>query len=308
MPLRHRMISPPRPLYLAGPTGSGKTAIALALSHLCSNVEIVNADAFQAYRGMEILSAAPTAEERRVCPHHLFSCLDPSEENDAATFARLARAAITDVSSRALPVVVGGSGLYLKAITHGLAPTPKGDPQLRAELEREPLETLIARYRSVDPEGAAKTDLRNRRYVTRNLEISILTGQPASQLKAKWARESPDLQAVYLVRDRGDLHDRISLRTDSLFDLGVIEEVGSLPSLSLTASKAIGVPEIRRYLSGEIDEKTCREALVLATRQYVRRQDSWFRREPGFFPLPVARGEESQETASRIARHFSLLP
>lgn len=297
-----------RPLYLAGPTGSGKTAIALAISRLCGPVEIVNADAFQAYRGMEILSAAPGIEERRICPHHWFSCLDPAEENDAATFARLARAAIDEVSSRALPVVVGGSGLYLKAITHGLAPTPKGDPQLRAELDTQSLETLIARYRSLDPEGASKTDLRNRRYVTRNLEISILTGQPASRLKAKWARETPDLQAVYLLRDREDLHNRIALRTDSLFDSGVVKEVETLPPLSLTASKAIGIPEIRRYLSGEINEEACREALVLATRRYARRQESWFRREPGFVRLPVARDEDPRKTAERIARHFSLLP
>ena len=293
-------------LYLAGPTGSGKTAVALAFAHLCSPVEIINADAFQAYRGLELLSAAPSEEEKQICPHHLFSCLNPEEENDAATFARLARAAMEQVSSRARALVVGGSGLYLKAITHGLAPTPKGDPALRAKLEEQSLDSLVEQYRSLDPEGAGRTDLQNRRYVTRNLEICLLSGQPASVLKANWERNNPEVRAVYLSRDREDLHDRIELRNTRLFDSGVIEEVRALPTLSATAGKAIGIPEIRGFLRGEMDETTCRETLLLATRQYARRQETWFRREPAFHRLPVSRGEDPEQTARRIARHFSL--
>ncbi len=162
------------PVYLAGPTGSGKTAIALALAKELGPTEIINADAFQIYRGMEILSAAPTDEEMSEVPHHLFGILDPSSPCDAAQFAALAKETIEEVRARATPLVVGGSGVYLKSITHGLADTPKANPELRAQLDTLPLDELVSRYEKLDPKGALETHLRNRRYVTRNLEICLL--------------------------------------------------------------------------------------------------------------------------------------
>ena len=301
-------MTPPRrqPLYVAGPTGCGKTAVSLALARLFTPVAIVNADAYQIYRGLEILSAAPAPAERAACPHHLFGVLEPTDENDAAEHARRAHATLATIPGDALPLVVGGSGLYLKAITHGLAPTPKGDPTLRAELEAEPLESLVERYRGLDPAGAATTNLLNRRYVTRNLEICLLAGRPASELKAEWAVSEPEIRAVYLQRDRADLDERIVRRTAAMFDAGVIEEVARLESLSGTAAKAIGIAEIRSLRRGEITEPACREAIRLATRQYAKRQENWFRREPAFHPLPLPRDEAPEVTAARIARHFSL--
>ena len=301
-------MTPPRrqPLYVAGPTGCGKTAVSLALARLFTPVAIVNADAYQIYRGLEILSAAPAPAERAACPHHLFGVLEPTDENDAAEHARRAHATLATIPGDALPLVVGGSGLYLKAITHGLAPTPKGDPTLRAELEAEPLESLVERYRGLDPAGAATTNLLNRRYVTRNLEICLLAGRPASELKAEWAVSEPEIRAVYLQRDRADLDERIVRRTAAMFDAGVLEEVARLESLSGTAAKAIGIAEIRSLRRGEITEPACREAIRLATRQYAKRQENWFRREPAFHPLPLPRDEAPEVTAARIARHFSL--
>jgi len=301
-------MTPPRrqPLYVAGPTGCGKTAVSLALARLFTPVAIVNADAYQIYRGLEILSAAPAPAERAACPHHLFGVLEPTDENDAAEHARRAHATLATIPGDALPLVVGGSGLYLKAITHGLAPTPKGDPTLRAELEAEPLESLVERYRDLDPAGAATTNLLNRRYVTRNLEICLLAGRPASELKAEWAVSEPEIRAVYLQRDRADLDERIVRRTAAMFDAGVIEEVARLESLSGTAAKAIGIAEIRALRRGEITEPACREAIRLATRQYAKRQENWFRREPAFHPLPLPRDEAPEVTAARIAQHFSL--
>lgn len=301
-------MTPPRrqPLYVAGPTGCGKTAVSLALARLFTPVAIVNADAYQIYRGLEILSAAPAPAERAACPHHLFGVLEPTDENDAAEHARRAHATLATIPGDALPLVVGGSGLYLKAITHGLAPTPKGDPTLRAELEAEPLESLVERYRDLDPAGAATTNLLNRRYVTRNLEICLLAGRPASELKAEWAVSEPEIRAVYLQRDRADLDERIVRRTAAMFDAGVTEEVARLESLSGTAAKAIGIAEIRALRRGEITEPACREAIRLATRQYAKRQENWFRREPAFHPLPLPRDEAPEVTAARIARHFSL--
>lgn len=295
-----------QPLYLAGPTGCGKTAVSLALARLVAPVEIANADAYQIYQGLAILSAAPDPADLAVCPHHLFGTLAPTEENDAAEHARRTHAALAAIPASALPLVVGGSGLYLKAITHGLAPTPKGDPTLRAELDAISLESLVERYRLLDPAGAATTNLLNRRYVTRNLEICLLTGRPASALKAEWAIAAPKIRAVYLQRDRDDLDERITRRTAAMFEAGVVDEVTRLGSLSVTAAKAIGIAEIQALLRGEITETACREAIRLATRQYAKRQENWFRRETAFHPLRLPRDEDPETTAVRIVRHFSL--
>ncbi len=293
-------------LYLAGPTGSGKTAVALALARLVPPVEIINADAYQAYRGLEILSAAPSAAEHTLFPHHLFGVLDPSQENDAASFAQRARQTIAEVATRALPLVVGGSGLYLKAITHGLAPTPPGDPELRADLDALDLEEIIARYQALDPVGAAETNLKNRRYVTRNLEICLLTGRPASELKSEWQEQAPAIRAVYLHRDREDLRERIGQRTRAMFEAGVLDEVAALGELSATAAKAIGIPQIRACLRGEMDRESCLEAIAQATRAYAKRQETWFRREAAFEKLPLPADESAEATAARITDLFSL--
>lgn len=293
-------------LYLAGPTGSGKTAIALALARLAGPVEIINADAYQAYRGLEILSAAPGKDERSICPHHLFSVLDPSEENDAASFARRARATVAEVATRALPLVVGGSGLYLKAITHGLAPTPPGDPALREDLEALPLDQLVARYEALDPVGAAETNLKNRRYVSRNLEICLLAARPASELKREWQEQTPAIRAVYLHRDREDLRERIGRRTRAMFEAGVLDEVTAAGPLSATAAKAIGVPQIQACLRGEMERESCLEAITQATRAYAKRQETWFRREAAFVKLLLPADESAEATATRITDLFSL--
>ena len=278
-------MSPPYfPIYLAGPTGSGKTAVALELARVLEPVEIINADAFQVYRGMEIISAAPPDAERAGIPHHLFGILDPSENCDAALFATLARETIAEVSQRAIPLVVGGSGLYLKAITHGLAPTPKSDPDLRAELDQESLETLVSRYEALDPNGAAATNLKNRRYVTRNLEICLLSGRPASKLK----------------RERGELYDRINQRTPQMFHDGVVAEIQALTTTSQTADKAIGIREIREYLAGNLDEAACIEAIRQATRRYAKRQLSWFKRETAFHSIDITASDSAMSIVSRI--------
>ena len=295
------------PLYLAGQTGCGKTAIARELTRKIAPVEIVNADAFQTYRGMEILSAAPSAQERANCPHHLFGILDTASECDAANFATRAKACITEIGTRAVPLVVGGSGLYLKAITHGLAPTPKGDQALRAELDLISLDELVARYRHLDPEGAEKTNLKNRRYVTRNLEICLLTGRPASTLKSEWLINSPAIRAIYLHRERDDLYERINHRTRVMFESGVVDEVARLGPLSTTAEKAIGLREIRAHLSGDLDRETCIASIQQSTRHFAKRQETWFKRETAFHRIEVRPDEDPATTAMRIVELISHL-
>ena len=301
--------APFAPIYLAGQTGSGKTAVALELAgRLELPVEVINADAYQIYRGLEIISAAPTEEERSSAPHHLFGILDPTEECDAARFAELAKAKIAEVGQRALPLVVGGGGLYLKAITHGIAPTPKGDPKLREKLDQKTLKDLVSEYQSLDPEGATATNLQNRRYVTRNLEICLLTGRPASELKSEWQDNEPDITAFYLERSREDIYDRIKLRTLQMFESGVIEEISNLGELSATSAKAIGIREIQSLIAGEIDVTSCTEEIQKITRRYAKRQEFWFRRETAFRRIPITPEQTTEQITDALTAHLPALP
>lgn len=296
------------PIFLAGQTGCGKTSVALALAAQLGNVEIVNADAYQIYRGLEILSAAPTAEERAVCPHHLFGILDTAEVSDAAAFAKRARALIDTISRRAIPLVVGGSGLYLKAVTHGLAPTPKSDVALRSSFEKRSLESLVEEYQRLDPVGAKTTNLQNRRYVTRNLEICLLAGRPASDIKNEWERAQPEIDACYLHRDREEIYQRINQRTITMFEDGVVEEIAALTDISDTARKAIGLTEIQQLLKGEIERSECIATIQQITRRYAKRQASWFRRESAFDRVEIRSDESPGDVASRIVATLGRTP
>jgi len=275
-------MSPP-PHYICGPTASGKSALAIQLAREVDG-EIVNADAFQLYRGLEILTAAPSLAEQSEVPHHLFGALHPSQPNDAQSYVDLATPVIHDIQSRGkTPIVTGGSGLYLKFLTHGASPLPTGDAALRAELDARPLEDLYAQLESLDPVEASRTDSRNRRYVSRALEICLLTGQKASELRDQWQSASSHreeyLRGYLIQRPRPDLHARIAKRTRMMLEGGAIEEVAALTELSSHLEKAIGFREIRSLLAGEIDRATCEDLINAATRQYARRQETWFRRE-----------------------------
>lgn len=273
----------PHPIYVCGPTASGKTSLALRLAREHDG-EVVNADAFQLYRGLEIVSAAPRAEELAQAPHHLFSVLDPSETNDAQRYAGMAKPVIAEILSRGkTPVVVGGSGLYLKFLTHGAAEVPPADAALRHQLDARSLEDLVCELRSLDPVEAARTNLQNRRYVSRALEICLLTGQKASALRDRWESANREIDATltgYVIRrTRADLHERIGRRTKAMLDGGALDEVAALGNVSNNCGKAIGFREIRRLLDGEIDRGTCEELINAATRQYAKRQETWFKRE-----------------------------
>lgn len=273
----------PAPIFVCGATASGKTARALALAGELDG-EIVNGDAFQIFRGIETLSAAPTEEEMSLFPHHLFGVLGPAENCDAGRFSEMAVPVVSEIQGRGkTPVVVGGSGLYLKFLTHGPSPLPKGDGAIRAEMDARPLGDLLEELEKLDPVEAAQVHRGNRRYVSRSLEICRLTGEKVSELRDGWERKTKELdaslQGVWLVRDRADLHERIALRTKQMLSEGAIEEVARLDGIHGNWEKAIGVKEIRRHLSGEISMEECEELIVFATRQYAKRQETWFRRE-----------------------------
>lgn len=248
--------------------------------------EIVNADAFQLYRGLETLTAAPDPGDLARVPHHLYSVADSSEPMDAARYRGLALPVIAGVRDRgALPIVVGGSGLYLKFLTHGPSPLPSADPALRADLEDTPLDELNRRLAELDPAEAARIDTQNARYVQRAVEICILTGRPASELRQSFSRTASDLRGVVLEWDPSALEERIRERTSAMLRSGAVAEVEMLPPDATTASKAIGVTEIRGHLAGETDLATCTERIVVATRQYAKRQRTWFRREQWLTPV-----------------------
>lgn len=290
-------------IYLAGQTGSGKTAVAIELSRqMDTPVEIINADAYQVYRGLEIISAVPTPAEQASIPHHLFGVLASSEECDAVHFSKLARSKIAEVATRAIPLVVGGSGLYLKAITHGLAKTPKGNPELRRKLDQRPLENLVEEYQSLDPDGAAITNLKNRRYVTRNLEICILTGSPASSIKNEWHDNAPDILGFYLERSREDIYHRINRRSLAMFEAGVVNEISRLSDLSTTAAKAIGIREIESLIACKIGEEECVAEIQKATRRLAKRQEAWFKRETLFSRIKASPNDSPEQLASKIRK------
>ena len=273
----------PLPFFICGPTASGKSTLALEMAEKLDG-EIVNADAFQLYRGLELISAAPSPEEHAQVPHHLYGVLEPSAAADAGYFLRLARPLIEAIQARGkTPVVTGGSGLYLKFLTHGPAPLPTADASLRAQLDARPLADLVAQLESLDPLEAARTALKNRRFVSRALEICLLSGQKASDLRDGWEAQTAQLTArlcgCVIQRSRPDLHARIARRTRAMLDGGAIEEVSALTNASANCEKAIGIREIRALVAGQITRATCEDLINAATRQYAKRQESWFRRE-----------------------------
>lgn len=275
--------SPESMFFVCGPTASGKSAHALEMAREMDG-EIVNADAFQLYRGVEVLTAAPPASDREKAPHHLYGVLEPSQPVDAMAYLRMVVPVIEEILSRGkTPVITGGSGLYLKFLSHGPSPLPPGEPGLRLELDALELPELVARLREHDPVEAARTDLNNRRYVSRALEVCLLAGVPCSSLRDIWEQSSREregrLRGAFLQRTREELHGRIEARTRAMLEGGAIEEVAALHDAAPGLEKAIGLGEIRRLLAGEIDWKACEELINAATRQYAKRQETWFKRE-----------------------------
>lgn len=279
------------PIYVCGPTASGKSTLAIELAQRL-NGEIVNADAYQLYQRINIISAAPNTEERQQAPHHLYGVLTPDKTCDAMLYREMALPVIAEIQSRGkTPIITGGSGMYLKFLTHGPSPVPAGDDTLRAELKNDSDETLIARLTELDPEGAAMTNLQNRRYIIRALEICLLSGQKMSVIKNDWKKATEEkekhLRGVYLLWDRELLRQRINLRAKIMLDTGAIEEVAALKNTSSTCDKAIGIPQIRSHLSDEITREECEERIAAATRQYAKRQRTWFSKEKWLTPCPV---------------------
>jgi len=271
---------------VVGPTATGKTALSLALAGALGG-EVVNADSMQLYRGMDIGTAKLRPDEREGVPHHALDLWDVTEAASVAEYQRVARAAVDDILARGrVPLLVGGSGLYVRAVLERFE-FPGTDPDVRARLEAElaargpaPLYERLAAHA---PEAAARILPGNGRRIVRALEVLELTGVPIS---AELPQLEPYYDAVHIGVDVDSavLDEWIAVRVDRMWALGLVDEVRALEAAGLrrgrTASRALGYQQVLGYLAGEGTEAQAREDTVRATRRFVRRQRSWFRRDP----------------------------
>jgi tRNA dimethylallyltransferase len=264
---------------LAGPTAVGKSDFAVEIAERM-RTEIVGADAFQVYKGFEILSGKPSMTLQARIKHHLIDVLPVTENCDAARFATLAEKEIGDLNQKGLvPLVVGGSGFYIDALLSPLSDLPPSDQLLRDQLAKEPLDALLAELKRRDPLAFAEIDRQNRRRIERAIEVIRLTGKPFSGYRRPPASDRQDLGLI-LSRPRPDLHLRIDQRVRWMLENGAIEEVASASELSMTARQMIGISEISRFLSKEISFHECVRLIQAATRQYAKRQITWFKTGP----------------------------
>lgn len=291
---------PGRTIFLAGPTASGKSEVAKHLAVLL-DAEIVSADAYQVYRGMPILTAAPDPVlDGVLIPHHLIGIIPVAQTWNASDHYRLATSVIDAIHQRGrTAIVVGGSGLYLKFLTHGMSEAPPADEELRKGFALRELPDLVDELTRRDPEGAAMTDLVNRRYVERNLEIVILGGRPLASWKSNWNRE-PAGPGWVIQWEPSGLEERIAGRARAMMESGVLDEVASLGPCSATAQRTLGLAEVASHLAGEIDRDECVRLLTLATRRYARRQRTWLRREKWMRKLEADRFSSSFALATQV--------
>jgi tRNA dimethylallyltransferase len=278
-----------RVLVVAGPTASGKTTLALELASRLG-AEIVNADSQQVYRGLDVATAKPTAVERAAVPHHLLDLVAPGEGMDASRFVGLADRAIADIAARGrFPLVVGGTGLYLRALLHGVVAAPGRDPELRARLEEEAARlgrpALHARLADVDPEAAARIRPMDLVRIVRALEIAAGGTRP-SELYAAHGFQDQRYTATVLALDppRAELHARIAARVEAMFAGGLLDEARALLDLCggrLPDRVPIGYAEAVACLRGEISRAEAARRVLVAHRRYARRQVVWLRKESG---------------------------
>jgi tRNA dimethylallyltransferase len=268
---------------LVGATASGKSAIALDVARALGDVEIVTVDSMQVYRGLDIGTAKPTAAERAEVPHHLLDLVDPEQEFSVAEFQRAARIAIDDITARGRrPLLVGGTGLYLRAVVDDLD-LPGQFPAVRAELGLEPdTAALHRRLVELDPLAASRTTDGNRRRIERALEVTIGSGRPFSSFGPglETYPAGPVLVGVEVPLD--ELDPRIEARVGAMLDAGLVEEAARLVGrpLSRTAARALGYEELLEHLAGHRTLEDATAETVRRTRRLARRQIRWFRRDP----------------------------
>jgi tRNA dimethylallyltransferase len=308
------------PIFIAGPTAVGKSEISLLLAEKISG-EIIAADSMQVYRGLDIGTAKPSPAERARVPHHLIDICDLTENFDAAQFIRFAQKAVEEIQlQNKVPIFCGGTGLYFKAFLSGLGEAPATNPELRAELEATSFESLLHELRERDPAAYEKIDKQNPRRVIRAVEVIRLTGKPFSAQRARWGETPGEPSALADSGSRGrsphrlycftrqpaDLHARINARVDAMFARGLVDETRELLKRGLeqnqTAMQAIGHRQVVEHLRGERPLAETIELVKSRTRQFARRQLTWFRRQLGPQWIELKPDESPEKVAENLRR------
>jgi len=290
-------------LAVVGPTATGKSDLAVALAQRLGG-EVVNADSMQLYRGMDVGTAKLSADEQAGVPHHLLDVWPVTRTANVADYQQLCRGVVDDLLARGrLPVVVGGSGLYLRAALDAMT-FPGTDPALRAALEAELADigpvALHVRLAGLDPDAAARMEPTNGRRVVRALEVVALTGS----MPGAMTRYDAHYATTYLGLDRPDLAGRVVARVDRMWEPpSLVDEVRALQvqGLGITAARALGYAQVLRVLAGEITLEQARTLTVTATRRFVRRQRAWFRRDPRINWLDGARPDLLADALDALA-------
>ncbi|MCG2712832.1 MAG: tRNA (adenosine(37)-N6)-dimethylallyltransferase MiaA [Candidatus Omnitrophica bacterium] len=307
------MLKKPLVIFLIGPTASGKSEVAVELACLI-NAEIISADSMQVYRGMDILNAKPSAALRSRAVHHLIDCLELDEEYSAALFREKALKLIPEIHSRNhIPLIAGGTGLYVRVLTKGLFEDKGKDKQLRVKLQKLAEEKgndyLYERLQKVDPEAAKKIHPNNLRRVIRSLEAYELNKKPISQLKTQISGLDASYRVMMfgLERERGELYQRIEGRVDAMLRQGALEEARRLKvmKLSKTACQVLGIKQLFAYIDGDCSFAEAVEILKRDTRRFAKRQLTWFRQDKDIVWIRTRKEDQPKEIACQICVHLS---
>ena len=301
---------------IVGPTCAGKTGVSIELARELGT-EIISADSMQIYRGMDIGTEKPSKEQLREVPHHMIDVADPhdpADEYSAGRYLETVRPVIESLHSEGLvPVIAGGTGLYVRALTQGMFDGPEADWELRSTLLEQTPEELHARLMEHDPEAAARLAPGDVRRVVRALEVFLTTGKTVSTLRDASTNPLPyEFIKVGLYRDRGELYPMIEERVDEMMARGLLEEVRGLArrGLSRTALQAIGYKELIAHLKGEYKLEEAVELIKRNTRRFAKRQYTWFRREEGLKWVDVTgsgTAEEAYEKVRKVLRDAGVL-
>jgi tRNA dimethylallyltransferase len=302
-------------LIILGPTGVGKTSATLLLAKNLGS-EIISADSMQIYRLMDIGTAKPSAEEMRAVRHHMINIVDPWESYSSGRYIAEVRSIIADLHNRnMLPLIVGGTGLYVKAMTRGLFEGPSADWDLRAELmeqeENDP-GILFRKLTACDPDAAARIGPNDLRRIIRSLEVCLKSGAAMSQLQAEHTEKLPfDFVKIGITRDRVELYEIINRRVDQMMERGLLDEVKSVlaeirkhhcgPTSEISALQAIGYKELIRHIEGAISLDEAVERIKQGSRNYAKRQFTWFRKEENIHWIDITGIFDAEVIAARLA-------
>jgi tRNA dimethylallyltransferase len=295
-------------IVIAGPTAVGKSEVALLLAEKIGG-EIISVDSMQVYRGLDLGTAKPSARDRERVRHHVIDISDPAEPFDAAQFVRHARSAVEQIRARkAVPIFSGGTGLYFQAFLQGLGEAPPASEELRITLQKLPLENLLHELEQGDPETFQRIDRKNPRRVIRAVEVLRLTGKPFSAQQAQWSSNptaySGSTLLVWLSREIEDLRSRIDSRVDEMFRNGLVAETERLLEHGLESNKvamqALGYRQVVGHLREGIPLEKTIELVKVRTRQFAKRQLTWFRRQMPLEWITISRTEPAARTATRV--------